>query len=312
MPASAGPGAGLTVIVPTYRRPALLRRCLASLREQTVDARAFTVSVVDDGSGDETPQLLEQLAATMPNLTWAVQPRNAGPAAARNRAVQQSGGALLLFVDDDVVARPELVERHLALHAAAAPQDGFVGRVQWEPTLAVTPFMRWLDGTDLQFRYETGLQPGLLASPEEAFYTCNLSLRREVFEASGGFDERFPYPAYEDIELGWRLGRAGFRLTYAPEALAYHARAITLREFTARMEKVAESAVLLQRTHPEVPVRIDVSAPPGALAAALTATLATIVPRLGGRDVRSRHYWDAVTRAYARGRKRATSVVTAS
>ena len=57
---------------------------------------------------------------------------------------------------------------------------------------------------------------------------------------------------------------------------------------------------------------IDGSAPPNPLAAAVTAALAAVAPRIAGRDVRARHYWDAVTRAYARGRKRATSVVTAS
>ena len=169
------------------------------------------------------------------------------------------------------------------------------------------PFMRWLDDTDLQFAFRTWLRPGPVPGPEKAFYTCNLSMSREAFAAVGGFDERFPYPAYEDVELGWRLGQRGFRLVFDPEALAFHARAVDLETFCARTSFVAESAALLRVARPEVPVEIG-SPPDGVRQALLRSALRSVSsrrPQLFGRDVRSRYYWTEIEHAMAVGLRRA-------
>jgi GT2 family glycosyltransferase len=304
---TAADSARLAVVVPTYRRPDLLRRCLTSLREQTVSASSFEIAVVDDASADATPDVLRAAAEQMPNLVWASQPRNRGPAAARNRAVAMTSAPLVLFIDDDVVAAPDLVATHLRLHEGAPSTHGVVGLVEWLPELTVTPFMHWLDGTNLQFAFHTWLEPGPLGHPSDAFYTCNLSLHREIFEAAGAFDERFPYPAYEDIELGIRLAKLGFVLTYDPQALGWHARAITLPEFTSRMSKVAESAVLLRSSHPELNVDVDgpVSARRPAVVRAALRLVQGVLPRVGGKDVRSAYYWSEVGAAWQRGLHRA-------
>jgi len=293
-------------VVPTYRRPDLLRRCLDALAAQDLPAECFEVAVVDDGSGDETPEVLTAAAERMINLRWASQPRNAGPAAARNRAVGLGSAPLLLFIDDDIVVPASLVRTHLQLNSDQGDKQGVVGRVEWHPDLPVTPFMAWLDETDLQFAFHR-MDPGPVPSPEQAFYTCNLSLHRRLFETAGGFDERFPYPAYEDVELGWRLGRLGFELHYRPEALAWHARQVTLPTFCARTAMVMESAVLLRRTHPEVPVAI---APPSQgvkrqLLRAALRPLSALRPTIAGRDVRSRYYWTEIEHARVIGLRRA-------
>jgi GT2 family glycosyltransferase len=297
----------VSVIIPTYRRPGLLRQCLGSLQQQTADAASFEVVIVDDASGDESTEILAATATRWPTLRWASHSVNRGPAAARNLAASMARGEVLLFLDDDIAAAPELIATHLNLHAHSAALQGFVGLVQWHPSLTVTPFMRWLDSTDLQFRFETTLVPGRVPSPDQAFYTCNLSLRRAVFEIAGGFDEHFPYPAYEDVELGWRLGQAGFVLDYTPEALAFHTRAITLPEFTRRMAFVAESAVRLRAVQPEVDVTIvRPKDGPAATVARVAARLgARVRPQWGGHDVRSRYFWAEIEHAYARGLRRA-------
>jgi GT2 family glycosyltransferase len=238
----------LSVVVPTYRRPDLLGRCLAGLAAQE-GAPAFETVVVDDGSGDATTDVLRSWEGRLDGLRWCSQPANAGPAAARNRAVREAGGDLVLFLDDDVEGAPDLVATHLRLHAGAgAPKLGVLGRVDWAPDLVVTPFMRWLDRSGLQFAYETWLREGPIEPPYGAFYTANLSMHRAVFDEVGGFDERFPYPAWEDMELAWRLHRAGFRLEYRPSARAFHTRAIDLatfrrRSWTARVAEWAATQV---------------------------------------------------------------------
>jgi GT2 family glycosyltransferase len=248
-------GPDLSVIVPTYRRPELLGRCLASLAAQSVPSDRFEIVVANDGSGDRTEDVLSRAVGKIPNLRWTTLAANAGPATARNRGVDEARAGLLLFLDDDIIASSTLVATHLHLHEQADdPLFGVLGLVRWDPGLRVTPFMRWLDASGLQFAYDTWLEEGAVEPAFAAFYTANLSMHRRLFFDSGGFDERFPHANYEDIELAWRLTRLGFRLHYRPDALAYHARSIDLRTFCRRMANEAESATVLRAIQPEFPL----------------------------------------------------------
>ena len=289
----------LTVVIPTYRRPDLLRRCLASLGEQTVPAATFEVVVVDDGSGDDTAQVLATFGDRVRSFT---QERNAGPAAARNRGIAEARADLILFLDDDIAAAPDLLSTHLALHAAAAdPALGVLGRVDWAADLTVTPFMAWLDRSGLQFGYDTWLREGPVVPPYAAFYTANLSMHRALLTEAGGFDERFPYAAFEDMELAFRLADRGFRLDYRPAARGFHTRAMDLDGFCARMARVGESAELLRRAAPAFP--LDDSD----LRRRRVGVLQRLRRRLAARrddSARSEYYWAEVAAAYARGARR--------
>lgn len=293
----------LSVVIPTYRRPELLRRCLDALVEQDLAAERFEVVVVDDGSGDATSEVL---AGTDGNVTALTQPANAGPAAARNRGIRAASGELVLFLDDDVVAAPDLLSTHLALHDAASdPTLGILGRVDWHPSIESTPFMRWLDRSGLQFAYDTWLREGPVDPPYAAFYTANLSVHRELLVAAGGFDERFPYAAFEDMELAFRLTKRGFRMDYRPQARAFHTRAMALPDFSARMAKVGESAELMRRAAPEFP--LDDSELRGQDVGKLELLRRRVGARSGTDAALARYYWAAVGRAYAAGRRRANT-----
>jgi GT2 family glycosyltransferase len=289
----------LTVVIPTYRRPALLRRCLESLSAQ--DARgSFDVVVVDDASGDDTTRLLKSHSVSLPELTFTSLPANRGQAAARNKGVELASAPTVLFVDDDIVASPSLISTHLRLLGEGDDKLGIVGLVEWHPDLPATPFRRWLDSTQLQFGYHTWMSPGPIEPPEAAFYTCNLSMPVQLFRDAGGFNEELR--SLEDIELGHRLGRLGFRLDYRPEALAWHARDIDLDAFCRRQVVVGEAAVRLRDIDSSLNVDIDgmLAAQRGPLAHALLS-LSSWLPRVGGRDLRSAYYWSRVAKAYARG-----------
>lgn len=238
----------ISVVVPTYRRPTLLRRCLRALRAQTVSAD-YEVIVVDDASGDETPDVLAEFSDWDP-LRAVSQPINRGPAAARNNGLGQVRSALVLFVDDDIVASPTLLERHLTYHAGCDDALGVLGLVEWEPSLERTSFMKWLDTTDYQFGFAE-LAEGEVPDPLGFVYTCNLSLPTRLLDAAGGFHEEFPYPAHEDTELTMRLLDHGFHLDFRPEALAWHSRQMSLEDFRRRMRQAGESAVTLGMLRPD-------------------------------------------------------------
>jgi glycosyltransferase involved in cell wall biosynthesis len=291
----------ISVVIPTYRRPALLRRCLQSLADQDLAADEFEVVVVDDGSGDQTTDVL---ATATPNVRGLAQPRNAGPAAARNRGFDAARGDIVLFLDDDIAAAPDLLATHLRLHGESNDDRlGILGRVDWDPSLEVTPFMHWLDRSGLQFGYDTWLKEGPVEPPYAAFYTCNVSLPRALLVASGGFDERFPYAAYEDMELAFRLTAQGFHLDYRPAAQAFHTRAMELRGFCARMDRVGESAELMRRAAPEFP--LDDSHIRRRVTDRRTRWKHRLAASLRATDrTRGRYYWAEVAAAYERGRKR--------
>lgn len=286
----------LSVVLPTYRRPELLDRCLTALAASDLDD--FEVVAVDDGSGDRTPEVLEQHRRRLP-LVPVVLPRNGGPAGARNAALHRARSSLVLFLDDDVVVPPALLRQHVERHASAGdPQLAVLGRVEWHPSLEVTAFMRWLDRSGLQFAYDTWMREGPVDPPYAAFYTANLSMHRETVLAAGGFDERFPFPAYEDMELAYRLTERGLRMEHAPGLLAWHARSVDLATFRRRMAAVATSAALLRAAAPGFP--LDDSA--------LLARdrrrrerwrLAVRAAVLRREPERAEHYWAQIAHAYA-------------
>lgn len=294
----------VSVVVPTYRRPDLLEGCLDALAHQTLPARQLEVVVVDDGSRDRTAQVLASMGQRMPNLVPLVQERNAGPAAARNRGVERATAPLVLFLDDDVVADRSTAETHVRLHALSDGTTGVLGRVDWHPALRVTPFMRWLDASGLQFAYDTWLRPGVVDPPYAAFYTANLSVPRALLQQVGGFDERFPYAAYEDMELAWRLSAVGFQMHYHPEVRVYHARSIDLPTFRSRMRKVGESAERLRAMHPDFPID-DAEIRSHLVRRRERWWLRAVAPLArvaGGHEVLSRHFRAEVAAAYQAGR----------
>ena len=176
-----------------------------------------------------------------------------GAASARNAAAAAAAGSVLLFLGDDTrPADPSLLARHAELHRLR-PQDEYavLGRVTWSDDQDVTPFMYWLEHGGPQFAYDT-LAPGRVDA-SSYFYTAHVSVKRRLFEASGGFDERFPGAAVEDIELGVRFELLGIELDYRPDLLVLHDHATALAGSLARTEGIGRAAVLYNELQPTRP-----------------------------------------------------------
>lgn len=253
----------LSVVIPTRDRWALLLETLRSFDAQSPPRAGAELVVADNNSGDDTPASIREFAAgsALP-VKLADAPRD-GPAQARNEGVAVAAGELIVFVGDDTApAGPELLAAHERLHELNPdPRYAVQGRVTWNPDQAVTPFMRWLESSGVQFSFE-GLEPGKV-DPATAFCTAHVSMKRELFERAGGFDARFPDAAMEDVELGSRLRGLGLELDYRPELLVLHTHPTTARESLRRMERVGRSAALFHNLHPDGPWE-GVGAPRGA------------------------------------------------
>lgn len=211
----------ISVLIPTFNRAAILQRCLAQLAAQSLPADRFEVIVVDDGSADETPQVLDE-AARRHGVVALRQP-NLGPAAARNLAMTRARAPWVLFLNDDALLEPQALSIHVDEHGRRGPKAAVLGSFWMHPEFIDLrrPLGHCLDHSDLVFDY-----PFMVAGRPYGhahFYTCNLSVAREFVQRHGGFDDGFVRMGAEDIELGMRLEEDGCEVYYRPDAVARHA-----------------------------------------------------------------------------------------
>ncbi|WP_417909677.1 glycosyltransferase family 2 protein [Candidatus Electronema sp. PJ] len=236
----------LSVLLPTYNRAAALQRTLAALEAQTAAASCYEIIVVDDGSSDNTVQLLQHFAEkTTAPLCWVSLAKNSGPARARNAGLALVRGKAVLILGDDIEPAALLLQKHLQFHQERPDErDALLGYVSFPEELPPSLFMRWLEqaGRRYFFNY-AALQAGQEAGPM-FFYTCNVSVKRALLDKSGWFDESFPYASHEDLELGCRLAQQGMRLLYDPSAQGFHWHLLTVQGIAKRIYLMGYSAKL--------------------------------------------------------------------
>ena len=228
----------LAVIIPTRARWDILRLTLRALEAQT--ERGFETIVVVDGADQEIPPL---------GPVRVVQQEHAGPGAARNRGVGATERSLVLFIGDDMVPRPDFVERHLRCHRDRPQTEvGVLGRVVWHPSVPRNRLHRWLDWSSALFDYRFLEEHGRDEAGWERFYSCNVSLKRDLFEAAGGFDPDFFFD-YEDLDFGWRLVQQDVRLMYEPRAVVEHLHPYDWAAVRRRYESRAAAEQLMMAKH---------------------------------------------------------------
>lgn len=208
-----------SVVIPTYNRSATLERVLRGLSRQTVTPDTFEVIVVADGCTDGTGDLCRSLAGELPFYLRLYEQSNAGPAAARDRAVREARASLIVFVDDDVVPDEHLIATHLAAHVA----DGDDVVVALGPLLPprdkrLNVWGAW-EERSLCAQYDA-MEAGRWQPTYRQFYTGNASLTRQLILDSGGFNAC--YRRAEDVELGLRLAARGCRFVFLPKARGWH------------------------------------------------------------------------------------------
>jgi GT2 family glycosyltransferase len=190
----------LSVVIPTCDRPGQLANCLARLAPgaQTFPADRYEVVVSDDGPRRLGQVLLEE---RFPWARWVEGPRR-GPAANRNAGAAAASGECLVFTDDDCLPAAGWLDAYAS--AAGRPNA-----VALEGRTNTPPFTSAWDEAP--------------ANPTGGyFWSCNVLVRREVFLAVGGFDENYPFPAMEDVDLRQALTAVGHVIAFVPEAVVEH------------------------------------------------------------------------------------------
>jgi GT2 family glycosyltransferase len=245
----------VSFVVPTYRRPETLRRTLEALLAVDYPSESYEIVVADDGSGDNTAEVVASLLAMGRAKVTYLQHENSGAASARNHGARAAVGELLIFVDDDILVEPSHIHDHLV---ARGPRGDALVNGHWEfptelaRTLSATPFGQF------RLRVETWVKEGIPKSilddgceSPSTVTACNLSIRRQTFWGLGGFDETFPFAGAEDQEFSYRAVRAGCELVYDRRITLLHDdQRLTLLQFCERQRRGACTAVYLAKLHP--------------------------------------------------------------
>jgi glycosyltransferase involved in cell wall biosynthesis len=199
----------VSVVIPTRDRATRLAAALRALHGQTIAPDRFEVVVVDDGSSDETAELLARQAVDGGPELRTIRLTGEGPAAARNAGWRAARSPLVAFTDDDCEPTPTWLEEILgaAEASAGAIVQGVTTPIPRETEMLRRPFSR----------------TRLIDEPNPWFATCNIAYPRELLERLDGFDEIFPEALGEDTDLGWRALEMGAFTEFAPGAVVHHA-----------------------------------------------------------------------------------------
>ncbi|MFL5385028.1 MAG: glycosyltransferase family 2 protein [Longimicrobiaceae bacterium] len=208
-------GSGISIVVPTHGRVALVGRLLDSLAAATAGLDgAAEVIVVDSSTGVDAAAIRESCRAAGARYEVG----DTSVRRKRNRGIELAEQPIVLFIDSDCAATPTLISEHLRGYddprvAGVAGVTRFTGRDSW--LWRVIERTSFLDSFSFAAR-----ERSLPWAP-----TCNVSYRREVLRAVDGFHTAFPFRlGADDVDLGLRVTAAGHLIRGNPAAVVEHAR----------------------------------------------------------------------------------------
>jgi GT2 family glycosyltransferase len=208
----------LSVIVPVKNGHNVLPRMLDMLSRSELPRETWELIVVDDGSSDDSVSI----ASAYADLVIRLPEPSHGPGYARNRGVERARGECVVFLDADVVVRPDTLTRLAETMMTRSDVDAVFGAYCDEPEAAgVVSKYR-----NLLHHYTHAQEPG----EAQTFWAGCGCVRRAVFVDVGMYDEwRFSRPQIEDVELGYRLSAHGHRILLQPEIQVTHLKRWTFR-----------------------------------------------------------------------------------
>lgn len=222
------PFPSLTVAICTKDRPENLARCLQSLLNLQVPTWEWEILVIDNAPSDERTQ---ELVASFPEVRYVREPKP-GLNFARNCALSSAKGELLAYLDDDVVVDRKWLEGLMEAWAENPDAAAFTGLVlPYELATEAQILFEQRGGFRRGFekiRYGQIL-PGNPLHPCGAGIFgagCNMTLHRNILLKIGGFDDALDtgatLPGGGDLDIFYRVIRAGYPLVYEPKYLVFH------------------------------------------------------------------------------------------
>jgi glycosyltransferase involved in cell wall biosynthesis len=194
----------ISVVIPTFRRPDLLRRCLHSLQEQNFAEKNHEVIIASDGPDEETKKTVAEFSVTDKRFVYLQMPKKKGPATARNFGWQHAKGILIAFTDDDTLPDKNWLN-NIWMAYQGEKEIAYTGKIKVPVSNSPTDYEKNTAG---------------LESAE--FATANCCCTKAALEKTGGFDERFSMAWREDSDLEFKLMLHQIPIVYLPAAIVIH------------------------------------------------------------------------------------------
>ncbi len=256
----------ITVVIATYHRPHLLRRCLDALLRQNIPGSYYEINVVDDGRSDDTRDVVSEFimrSGGSPVMRYLQPISTHGPAGARNAGWRAAITPLIAFTDDDTIPAPNWLHQGIQ---AMSPDVVALGGALTVP-IPTEP-------TDHE-KNTQGLE-------RAEFATANAFVWRSALVKVGGFDERFTRAWREDSDLHFSLLELGGRVGWAPLAVVEHPVRAERWGVSLRQQANVYFDALLYKKHPRL-YRLKIRpVPPWHYYVVVLATLAAVAALLAG------------------------------
>jgi glycosyltransferase involved in cell wall biosynthesis len=236
----------VSVVIPTYNRSRSVERVLDALSEQTFPAEDFEVVVSIDGSEDGTREMVDKYESNYDlRAVWHV---NSGRASACNRGIRDSRGEIIIILDDDMEPSRDLIRAHYAAQQRGM-ELGVIGASPITVDPASSPVVRYV-GEKFNFHLGKISAPWYRIRIRD-FYSGNFSIRRKDMLEHGMYNEQFTIYGNEDVELAYRLLKAGIVLVYDPDALCVQSYEKDFKGLAKDTVSKGKTAVMLAGLYPD-------------------------------------------------------------
>jgi glycosyltransferase involved in cell wall biosynthesis len=230
----------VSIVIPVYNRAFMLPQVIDSLLSQTY--QEIEIILVDDGSTDSSFEIMKQYQNSR---VYALKQANKGPASARNTGIRAATGDVILFMDSDAIAPPDLIYTHATVHQK---NSNYIVQGQVVSIL------------DLEEAFH---MPFTFRNYSRAFFaTGNVSVRKTHLQEVQGFDEENFTKGWEDLELGLRLRKKGLkvkRLFHKGFVWHYEANfkeSDSIHDYFKERYREGQAAVTFYRKHPKLSVKL--------------------------------------------------------
>lgn len=230
-----------SVIIPVYNRPQEVKELLESLFHQNY--KDFEVIVVEDGSSVSCKEVVAEFSSSL-DVQYYEKP-NSGPGQSRDYGAERSKGDYLIILDSDVILPPGYFDA-VCEELRRKPADAFGGPDRADDSF--TPMQKAINYAMTSFFTTGGIRGG--KRKMDKFYprSFNMGIRREVYEALGGFSNmRFG----EDIDFSIRIFKNGYSCRLFPQAWVYHKRRTDLRKFFKQVHNSGIARINLYKKYPD-------------------------------------------------------------
>jgi len=233
----------ISIIMPTYNRSILLEYTFRALLVQKLNRDQFEVIVADDGSSDNTCEVIDKYRDKL-NIKYVFQEdKGYRPGSARNRAIKIAEGRLCLFMDSGILLNTDALEKHIQFHRESEPRVAALGYIYGfdhegeaevklkhminpdDPAGSIQEIAKYEMYLDLRDQHYTRYNDQIhtLPAPWIYFWTGHVSVKRTHLIEVGMFDEKYDGRwGVEDNDLGFRLYQSGVSIHLLREANSIH------------------------------------------------------------------------------------------